>query len=139
MNKVFMSGRLTKDPVFKTIKTQTGYFNVTNFDLAVRRNASDKSDFFHIKAMNKQAEIARDYLHKGMRVVIEGEFQTSAYPDKETGEKKTAYEINVNRIEFFDTKDGSAMQEGKYPQKAPEGYNGFMDIPEGMEAEMPFR
>lgn len=136
MNKVIMIGRLTKDPDFKEVQQENGGFHVANFDIAVRRNTKKVTDFFHVKAFNKIADISRDYLHKGMRILVEGELNVTSYPDKETGEKKSYCEINASRIEFIDTKNNGDSA-GSVPSPAPDEYNGFMDIPEGYE-NLPF-
>ena len=139
MNKVIMMGRLTKDPEHKEVSSGNGNFQVANFIIAVRRNTSDTTDFFRVKAFNKLSEIARDYLHKGMRVLIEGELNTSSYANKDTGEKKTSYEINAVRIEFVDTKSGNNNAPGNFPPPAPEGYDGFMNIPDEIDEDLPFK
>lgn len=141
MNKIILIGRLTRDPEYNTYSTENGEFRVAKFGLAVSRNTSrDVTDFFNIKGFNKHADTAFKYLHKGMRIMVEGELQISTYPDKETGEKKTAYDIIVQRYEFLDSKkDSSNDQPGNYPPPAPEGYDGFMNIPDGYDEELPFR
>lgn len=141
MNKVIMIGRLTKSPDYKEISSQNGTFRVANFDIAVRRNSSATTDFFHVKAFNNLADTARDYLRKGTKVLIEGELQTSSYPDKDTGEKKIYYGINAARIEFIESKSGvgSSDTAGGYPPPVPDGYDEFMNIPDGIDEDLPFK
>ena len=136
-----MLGRLTRDPVCKEIRSQNGDFRVANFDIAVRRNTTDVTDFFHVKAFNKLSDVAEKYLRKGMKVLVEGEMTTSSYTDKDTGKKKTSFEINVSRIEFVDAKSGSENNGStqKYPPPTPEGYDGFKNIPDGFDEDLPFK
>lgn len=140
MNKVIMSGRLTKDPDYREIQQEIGSFHVANFDLAVRRNSKNVTDFFRVKTFNKIADNVKEYLHKGMRVLVEGELNITSYTDKETGEKKSYCEINASRVEFIDAKNGSenGSNSGGYPQPAPDGDDSFMSIPEGYE-DLPFK
>lgn len=140
MNKIIVTGRLTRDPAYKRCNSVNGEFRVSNFNLAVRRNGSrDTTDFFRIKAFNGIADSAFHYLHQGMRIMVEGELQISSYPDRETGEKKTLYEIVAQRLEFMDYRREESSQEGNYPPPAPEGYDGFMGVPEDEMDDTPFR
>lgn len=140
MNRIILIGRLTRDPEYKTYQTENGEFRLAKFSLAVSRNTSkDVTDFFVVKGFNKLADTAYKYLHRGMRIMVEGELQTSSYPDKETGEKKTVYEISAQRFEFLDSKKDSSDQPGDYPPPSPENDDGFMNIPEGYDEELPFR
>lgn len=140
MNKIILTGRLTRDPAYKRCNSVNGEFRVANFNLAVRRSGTkDVTDFFRIKAFNAFADSAFHYLHQGMRIMVEGELQTSSYPDRETGEKKTAYEVVVQRFEFLDSRKEDSSQTGNYPPPAPEGYDGFMNVPDDELDDLPFR
>ena len=141
MNKIILIGRLTRDPEYNTYPTENGEFRVAKFSLAVSRNTErDVTDFFNVRGFNKLADTAFRYLHKGMRIMVEGELQTSTYSDKKTGEKKTAYDIIAQRFEFLDSrKDSGNDQSGNSPPPAPEDFDGFMSIPDGYDEELPFR
>ena len=69
---------------------------------------------------------------QGTKVMVEGEIVTGNYEDKDTGKKIYTTEVYANRIEFA----GAKMSER---QPLPEDAEGFLEIPEGMEEEMPFR
>lgn len=141
MNRVIMIGRLTRDPECKEISSQNGKFQVANFDIAVRRNTTDVTDFFHVKAFNKLSDIAEKYLRKGMKVLVEGELLTSSYTDKDTGKKKTSFEISATRIEFVESKSGNENDGStrNYPPPTPADYDGFSGIPEGYDENLPFK
>ncbi len=102
MNKVFLLGRLTRDPEIRT--TQAGKM-VTSFTLAVDRfgGGKDNTDFISIVAWEKLAEICGDYLFKGQRAMVEGRLQIRSYDGKD-GQKRWVTEIVAQTVEFLDKK-----------------------------------
>lgn len=132
MNAVMISGRLVRDPGYSEVKNEKGIHKIAKFVLAVRRNYSDDVSYIPVKAFGKKAEFARDYLVQGTKVIVEGEIVTGNYEDKETGKRVYTTEIHAGRIEFA----GAKMQ-GK-PKEPMEG-DPFLEIPESMLDEMPFR
>lgn len=106
MNKVVLVGRLTKDVELRY--TQTNNTAVATFTLAVDRKPvkpgeERKSDFFNIVAWSKLADIATNYLSKGVRVGIVGYIQNRCW-EKEDGTKKYITEVIAEDIEFLDSK-----------------------------------
>lgn len=134
MNTSIISGRLVRDPGFNEIQNQQGMFKVAKFVLAVRRNYSEDVSFIPVKAFGKRAEFVRDYLVQGTKVMVEGEIITGNYDDRDTGKKVYTTEIYANRIEFA----GAKMQGQERPPASPEDSD-FMNIPEDMMDELPFR
>lgn len=132
MNTAIISGRLVRDPGYNEIRNEKGIHKIAKFVLAVRRNYSDEASFIPVKAFAKKAEFVRDYLVQGTRVLVEGEIVTGSYENKETGRKVYSIELYANRIEF-----AGAKVQGKMPE--PVEGDGFLNIPESMEEEMPFR
>lgn len=116
----------------KKLPFNTGLHKIAKFVLAVRRNYSDEVSFIPVKAFAKKAEFARDYLMQGTKVMVEGEIVTGNYEDKDTGKKIYTTEVYANRIEFAGAK---MVDRPPFPEDA----EGFLEIPEGMEEEMPFR
>jgi len=112
MNKVFLSGNLTRDVEVRYSQTGKAF---AKMGIAVRRPYSkDKEavDFFNLTAFNKTAEFCGRYLRKGSRVLVEGTLQTSNYENKD-GAKVYSVDILVDNIEFAggkpsgdDTSDG---------------------------------
>ena len=91
MNKVFMMGRLTKDPEVR----YNGDKAVARYSIAVdRRFKKDEADFFNCVSFGKQAEFVEKYLTKGTKVVLNGRLQNDTYTNK-NGEK--AYSMNYRR------------------------------------------
>ena len=99
MNKIILSGNLTKTPEVKQYESTT----VAKFGIAVRRFAKEETDFFNVTAFGKTAEFCGKYFDKGRRAIIEGRLQTSNYTDKD-GNKRTSYDVIVESIEFADSK-----------------------------------
>ena len=123
MNTTVISGRLVRNPGYNEVENEKGLHKIAKFVLAVRRNYSDEVSFIPVKAFAKKAEFARDYLMQGTKVMVE---------DKDTGKKIYTTEVYANRIEFAGAK---MVDRPPFPEDA----EGFLEIPEGMEEEMPFR
>lgn len=132
MNRAVLSGRLVRDPGYSEMQNGKGTLKVAKFVLAVRRNYSDEASFIPVKAFAKKAEFARDYLVQGTKVMVEGEIVTGNYESRETGKRVYTTEVYAERIEF-----AGAKVQGK-PAGAADG-DGFLEIPESMQEEMPFR
>lgn len=104
LNKVMLVGRLTRDPELRAIPNGTP---VATLGLAVNRRYKDQSGewkddtcFVNVVAWQKQAELAKQYLHKGSAVYVEGRLQSRSW-EKE-GEKRSTLEVRADRIEFLD-------------------------------------
>lgn len=126
MNLAILVGRLTADP--ETRSSQSGT-TITTYTLAVDRRTKDKSaDFIRCKAFNNGAEFAEKYFRKGMRVAVSGSINTGSYKDKE-GRTVYTTDVLVNSQEFAD---------GKAQKEAPKDTQGFMDVPDDIDEELPF-
>lgn len=102
MNKVFLSGRLTRDPETKYSQSNTAYARV---GIAVDRAFSKNKevDFFNLVAFGKTAEFLGKWFSKGSKLLVEGRLQTSKYKDKD-GNERTGTEVVVDNVEFADSK-----------------------------------
>lgn len=108
MNKVFLIGRLTKDPEFKLIPVKGT--PVAKCTIAINRRISKEkkeTDFIPIIAWNKTAEILANFTVKGSLICIAGRIQTRPYEDKEGG-KRYITEVVVDEVEFLDKKGQNA-------------------------------
>ena len=113
MNKIFLTGRLTRDPELRT--TQTGK-NVAAFSLAVDRGYGRRgeaqgseqptADFFSCGAWAQHADFVHKYLQKGSPILVEGRLQTRSYQAKD-GAKRNVTEVVVSSIEFMGPKPGT--------------------------------
>lgn len=101
MNKVFLSGNLTRDPEVRYSQSGKAY---ARMGIAVNRRYKDKdsTEFFNLVAWEKTAEFCGNYLRKGSRVFVEGRLQASSYENKE-GVKVNAVDIVIDNIEFGDS------------------------------------
>lgn len=99
MNKVYLTGNLTRDPEVRYTQGGKAY---ARFGIAVNRPFSkdkDAVDFFNLIAWDKTAEFIGKYFNKGSRAVIEGRLQTGKYKDKQ-GNEVTTVEVVVDNVEF---------------------------------------
>ena len=110
MNKVILTGRLTKDIEVKTTSNDKEY---CSFTIAVDRRFKDadgnrQADFISCTAWNKTAEFLGKYFHKGSRIGICGSIQTRSY--EKDGQKVFVTEVLVEEAEFLDSKTDSQPQ-----------------------------
>ena len=108
MNKVFLIGRLTRDPELRYTGNNTP---VATFSIAVNRNFSNQqgereADFINIVVWRKQAENVKNYLTQGSQVAIDGRIQTRSYDDN-NGQKRYVTEVVADNVEFLGSKNSS--------------------------------
>ena len=147
MNKVILMGRLTRDAEVRYSQGENSTA-IARFSLAVdrrfRRDGDEQTaDFIQCVAMGKGGEFAEKYLHQGTKIVVEGRIQTGSYTNKD-GQKIFTTEVWVESQEFAESKAASA-QNGNQNASAPTRPNvaqndsdGFMNIPDAIEEELPF-
>lgn len=138
MNKWMGIGRLTSDPEVRYSQGANATC-ITRYRLAVdrkyKRDGEDSADFISCVAFGKSGEFAEKYLRKGMKIAVEGRIQTGSYTDKETGKKVYTTDIIVEAHDFCESR---GSQEKPTPS-APVDGDGFMNIPDGLDEELPFR
>ena len=130
MNKVFLIGRLGKDP--KLSYTQSG-IAVANFSLATDESYKDKSgqkvekaEWHNVVAWNQLAEFCSNFLSKGRLVLVEGKLQTRKWTDQNNVERYTT-EILATRINFLDSmkdQDQAGQQDSQQQQRQPQQRQG---------------
>lgn len=147
MNRVILMGRLTRDPEIRYSQGESATA-VARYTLAVDRRFNrtgdeNSADFISCVAFGRQAEFAEKYLHKGIKMLVTGRIQTGSYTNKD-GVKVYTTDIVVEDHEFAESKNAAGSgQEGGYsapvsrPGPAPVG-DGFMNIPDGIDEELPF-
>ena len=132
MNKVILVGRLTRDPETR----QAGETLVTRFSLAVDRRykseGQQSADFPSCVAFGKTAEFINKYFKQGVKMALEGRIQTGSYTDKD-GVKHYTTDVIAEAVEFAESKRADA---GETP---PPTTNEWLEIPEGIEADLPFK
>lgn len=102
MNKLIISGRLTKSPKDCTAGETSNGKKFLNFSVAVQRD-KDNADFFSCTAWNDTAANIVKYLNKGSRVLLSGSMQSDKYTDK-NGVDRIAWVLTVQHCEFLDQK-----------------------------------
>lgn len=139
MNKSLLCGRLTRDPDVryshgaKPMAVARGTLAV---DRKFKQEGQPTADFISIVAFGKTAEILEKHCHKGTKLIIEGRIQTGSYANKD-GNKVYTTDVVVENLEFAESKAASNAQNGSgTAQKSND--DGFMHIPEGIDAELPF-
>ena len=142
MNKIILVGRLTKDPELSA--TQNSSY--VRFNLAVdRRFKRDgdevTADFPSCIAWGKTAEFIDKYFHKGMKLGLVGRIQTGSYTNRE-GQKVYTTDVVAEEVEFVESKNASSGNSGgSGGRTAPPPVtddDGFMNIPDGIDEELPF-
>lgn len=114
MNKVFLSGRLTKDV---EVRFSQGGSAVARVGIAVTRQTKDNEvDFFNLVAFGKTAEFLNKYFHRGSKLIVEGHLRYSQYEDKQ-GVKRYNTDVIVDAIEFADSK--GAKDKSQAPRDTP--------------------
>ena len=160
MNKVILMGRLTRDPEVRYTQGDNA-MAIARYSLAVdrrfKRDGEPDADFINCVAFGKSGEFAEKYLKKGTKVAVVGRIQTGSYTNKD-GQKVYTTDVVVEEQEFAESKaasdnyhGGSSYQNNNYgggynnnsAPAAPAGgssvsADGFMNIPDGIDEELPF-
>ncbi|HTY08819.1 MAG TPA: single-stranded DNA-binding protein [Candidatus Edwardsbacteria bacterium] len=125
LNRVYMIGRLTKDP---EVRQTTNGTPVANFTIALNRrykNASgewkDETTFVGVVVWQKLAELCKQYLTKGRAVLVEGKLQSHSW-ETEDGQKRSVLEVRADRVEFLDREGSRATGERGSGHAAAEGH-----------------
>ena len=141
MNKVILMGRLTRDPEVKYTQGENT-MAIARYTLAVdrrfKRDGEAAADFISCVAFGRQAEFAEKYLRQGIRIVVTGRIQTGSYTNRD-GNKVYTTDVVVEEQEFAESKNAQNHAAGQVaagkPQVDPDG---FMNIPDGIDEELPF-
>lgn len=137
MNKVILTGRLTRDPEIRY--AQQNDTAIARYTLAVNRmtkNAEQSADFIRCVCFGKPAEFAEKYLRKGIKIAITGHIQTGSYTDRD-GRKVYTTDVVIENQEFCESRNASSSSEPS-PQPSSNYADKFMNIPDGIDDELPF-
>ena len=144
MNKVILMGRLTRDPEVRYSQGEQATA-IARYTLAVdrrfKRDGDQTADFIGCVAFGKLGEFAEKYLRKGTKVVVTGRIQTGSYTNKD-GQKVYTTDVVVEECEFAESKnvagDNSGFTPSDRPSPSSAAGDGFMNIPDGIDEELPF-
>lgn len=140
MNKVILIGRLVREPEVRYSQGNNPTA-VAKYSLAVprkfKRENEQDCDFINCVAFGKLGEFTEKYLHKGIKIAVVGRIQTGSYTNKD-GVKVYTTDVIVEEQEFCESKNASQQSESR-PQPMPQtDSDGFMNIPDGIDEELPF-
>lgn len=146
MNKVILMGRLTRDPEVRYSQGEQATA-IARYTLAVdRRGRRDgdqqTADFINCVAFGRLGEFAEKYLRKGTKIAITGRIQTGSYT-KPDGTKVYTTDVVVEESEFAESKSASDNHASSFtpidrPVPSSAAGDGFMNIPDGIDEELPF-
>ena len=151
MNKVILMGRITRDPDVRYSQGESATA-VARYTLAVdrrfRRDGDATADFIGCVAFGRQAEFAEKYLRQGTKIAITGRIQTGSYTNRD-GQKVYTTDVVVEEQEFAESKNAGGNNGGysapQHNNPAPSANtsdlgsaDGFMNIPDGIDEELPF-
>ncbi len=148
MNKVILMGRLTRDPEVRYSQGDNA-MAIARYTLAVdrrfsRNNGDDQqsADFIGCVAFGRAGEFAEKYFRKGTKIAVTGRIQTGSYTNRD-GVKVYTTDVVVEEQEFAESKNSSGNDGGfagnanRTPEPMGAG-DGFMNIPDGIDEELPF-
>ena len=154
MLKLIFIGNLTANPETRFVDTANGQQTVCNFTVAVNRvyKGQKATEYYRVSCWNKQADNAAKYLQKGSKVCITANTITArAYTDRE-GNARASLEVPAEEIEYLssrqDNMQAQPQQQAQQPQQQQAasqqytyetGPDGFLNIPPGIQDEVPFR
>lgn len=145
MNKVILMGRLTRDPEVRYSQSAEP-IAIARYTLAVDRrgrrdNGEQTADFISCIAFRQKAEFAERYLQKGIKIAVVGHILTGSYTNRD-GQKVYTTDVAIDEQEFAESKAHSQQNNGYQQEPScpypPVSGDGFMNIPDGIDEELPF-
>lgn len=157
MNKVILMGRLTRDPEVR-YSTGENALAIARYTLAVDRrfhkDGETNADFISCVSFGRNAEVAEKYFRQGLKISVSGRIQTGSYTNRD-GQKVYTTEVVVEEQEFVESKANSSTSSTNSQQTPPQQQvprqqqnqgnqqnryadDGFMNIPDGIDEELPF-
>lgn len=138
MNLCIHIGRLSRDPEVRYGQSGNA---MASFTLAVdrrfKREGQATADFLNFKAFGKTAEFLEKYCHKGAKLVVQSHLQNDNYTNKE-GVKVYRDSLMVDSVEFAESKAASEKANKSVQSPASPTSDGFMNIPDAIDEEVPF-
>jgi len=130
MNKVILTGRLTKDPEISSSAAGTTF---ARFSIAVprkyKKEGEPDTDFFNCSTFGKTAEFVEKYFKKGNKIEVSGRLENNNYTNKE-GKKIYDVRVMVEEADFGDSKGSQSEQQ--------QTTDNFLSVPDGLVEELPF-
>lgn len=140
MNKVILMGRLCGDPEVRYTQSDNA-IAVARYGLAVprrfKKDGDQDCDFINCVTFGKNAEFAEKYLYKGTKITVSGRIQTGSYTNKD-GAKVYTTDVVVEEQEFAESRASQQNSQQSAPRHNVED-DGFMNILDGIDEELPFQ
>ena len=146
MNRVILMGRLTRDAEIRYSQGESSTA-IARFSLAVDRRFRKEgdeqtADFINCVAFGRTAEFMERFGRKGTKFVAEGRIQTGSYTNKD-GQRVYTTDVVVESVEFAESKSATSGSDGGFtpadrPSPSQAAGDGFMNIPDGIDEELPF-
>lgn len=142
MNKTLLMGRLVRDPEVRYAQNASSSA-IARFSIAVprkfKKDGEPDSDFFNCVCFGKVAEFVEKYIKKGTKIIVTGRTENNFYTNKD-GQMVYGMKVVVEEIEFAESKhkDAEECQEKNDIPETTEDDNGYMNIPDGIDEQLPF-
>ena len=145
MNKVILMGRLTRDPEVRYSQGENS-MAIARYTIAVDRRVrrdgdQQTADFINCVAFGRSGEFAEKYFHKGIKIAVTGRIQTGSYTNKD-GQRVYTTDVIVEEQEFAESKSARASNAGAAAANGNAAGSaigdGFMNLPDGIDEELPF-
>ena len=145
MNNARLMGRLTRDPEVRYSQGENS-MAIARYTIAVDRRVrrdgdQQTADFINCVAFGRSGEFAEKYFHKGIKIAVTGRIQTGSYTNKD-GQRVYTTDVIVEEQEFAESKSASASNAGAAAANGNAAGSaigdGFMNLPDGIDEELPF-
>lgn len=148
MNKVILMGRLAREPEVRYSQGETP-IAIARFTLAVNRwgrqqnDTQPSADFISCVCFGKIAEVVEKHCRQGSKITVTGHIQTGSYTNRD-GQKVYTTEVVLEEFEFAESKQAQSGNAGASsgttarPEPSVAAGDGFMNIPDGLDEELPF-
>ena len=138
MNKVIISGRLTRDPEMRYSQSAEP-LAVTRFSIAVNRrfkkDGEPDADFINCVSFGKTAEFISKYFTKGKMIGVVGSLRTNSWTDN-NGQKRVSTDVQVEEVEFLESKSSSESYQAE--NMSTSGQNNMIDNSQNMQQNEDF-
>ena len=142
MNRVILMGRLVRDPEVRYAQSGDN-MAIARFTLAVDRRGKKEeyqqtADFIGCVCFGRLGDFTEKYLRQGTKIAVVGRIQTGSYTNKD-GQKVYTTDVVIDEIEFAESKvaNSDSYTAPSRPEPSSVG-DGFMNIPDGIDEELPF-
>lgn len=139
MNKVNLVGRMVADPDVRYTSGDSP-MAIARFRIAcdrrIKKEGEQNADFISCICFGKTAEFVERYFNKGMKIGLSGRIHTGSYDNKD-GQKIYTTDVLAEEVEFVESKNNGSSN-ASAPSNNKQSDENFMNIPDGIDDELPF-